>query len=113
MASKKKHPVDEKQFHGRIRGELYDQAEYWAERHGVSVNEYINMALELSIKFENQDYELPFMEAIRMQQLLDMQVTVLRQVEEIRDYVRMSNSNLMNVINGKNYLMDEESTWEQ
>ena len=101
-----KEKVMEYRANVRMTEELYNSINYWAEKKGVKVTDYIRDALLLQIKRDNKDYDLPSLEAHRLNQIIDSLEAVSANMSCLQDIVQSNFLNLMTVMNGTNYLMD-------
>lgn len=90
----------------RMTEDLYNSINYWAEKKGVKVTDYIRDALLLQIKRDNKDYDLPSLEVHRLNQIIDTLEMVSANMSCLQDIVQSNFVNLMTVVNGTNYLMD-------
>lgn len=97
----------------RMTEDLYNSINYWAEKKGVKVTDYIRDALLIQIKRDNKDYDLPSLEAHRLNQIIDTLEMVSANMSCLQDIVQSNFVNLMTVMNGTNYLMDKgrEDLW--
>lgn len=90
----------------RMTEDLYNSINYWAEKKGVKVTDYIRDALLLQIKRDNKDYDLPSLEAHRLNQIIDTLEIVSANMSCLQDIIQSNFGNLMTVMNGTNYLAD-------
>ena len=90
----------------RMSEELYNSINYWAQKKGVKVTDYIRDALLLQIKRDNKDYDLPSLEAHRLNQIIDSLELVSANMSCLQDIVQSNFGNLLAVVSGTNYLMD-------
>ena len=90
----------------RMTEDLYNSINYWAEKKGVKVTDYIRDALLLQIKRDNKDYDLQSLEAHRLNQIIDTLEAVSANMSCLQDIVQSNFVNLMAVVHGTNYLMD-------
>lgn len=72
----------------------------------MKVTDYIRDALLLQIKRDNKDYDLPSLEAHRLNQIIDTLEMVSANMSCLQDIVQSNFVNLMTVMDGANYLMD-------
>lgn len=85
----------------------YQRIEYWAKRREMSINDYVRYALDLAIKRENKDYDLPSLEAARLNQLVDSMNVLAFNVANLEHIVSSSMSSLLSLSRGENYLEDD------
>jgi hypothetical protein len=90
-----------------VSAELYDQMLFWADKKGISINQYLYDALEQAIAWENQDYPLPTIEASRLTQLVDIVAGLRADVENVNHVVSDGFRSLTTLTKGDNYLLDQ------
>lgn len=90
-----------------VSNELYEQMSFWANKRGISINQYLYDALEQKIAWENQDYPLPTIEANRLAQLVDIVAGLKADVENVNQVVNAGFNSLITLTKGDNYLLDE------
>ena len=56
--------------------DTYKNICYWAEKHGISINQYLIEAIDMKIAYENRDYPLSTLEQARLNQLIDGQAVL-------------------------------------
>lgn len=87
---------------------LFARVGYWADKHGVSMNEYILEAIKKAIAWENQDYPLPTLEQARLNQLIDQMAILSSNAKSLESMVQSGFNSLLGLARGDNYLLDEE-----
>lgn len=92
----------------RVHPDTKERAAYWASRAGVSVNEYMVMAVEEKISRENGDYDLPTLEIARLGQLIDQMSSLARNVSNLQIVTQTGFDGLLGLTKGDNYLLDDE-----
>ena len=90
-----------------IPNEMHEQLTYWANKKGISINQYLYDALEHAIAWENQDYPLPTIEAARLAQLVDIVGGLKADISNIHKVVDSGFNSLLTLTKGDNYLLDE------
>jgi uncharacterized protein (DUF1778 family) len=86
-----------------------DKLRYWADKRGVSMNEYLLQALARQIAWENEDYPLPTLEQARLNQLIDEMKALTTQNRNLEHVVTAGFESLLLLTRGDSYLMDDES----
>ena len=86
----------------------YERLVYWANKNNMSVNEYIKEAIELAIRHENKDYDLPALEIQRLNQLVDNIAVLSSNVKSIEEVVIHGFDSLLGLTKGDNYLLERE-----
>lgn len=92
----------------RVNKDLKARAEYWADKHDISVNEYIAEALDDRIRRENFDYDLPTLEIARLNQVVDEMKANATNLANLEQVVTRGFDSLLGLVRGSNYLLDEE-----
>lgn len=96
----------------RVRATLSDETfqrlQYWAKKKECSINEYLQDAVELAIKFENRDYDLPILEIARLNQLVDSMTVLSSNIKSIENVVVSGFDSLLGLTKGNNYLLESE-----
>lgn len=92
----------------RLHPDTKERVNYWAEKHGVSANEYMAEAVEAAIRRENGDYDLPTLETQRLNQLIDQQAALETSVNNLQTIAVNGFDSLMGLTRGDSYLLDEE-----
>lgn len=83
--------------------------EYWADKDGISVNEFIIEAVNHYIAFRNGDYQLQTLEQQRLNQLTDMIAGLAQNVNSLSSIIVSSMGSITKLAQGSNYLLDEDS----
>ena len=65
------HEAERRRVALRLHPDLHERVKYWADKEGVSINEWIMSAIEGQIARANGDYDLPTAEIARLNQLVD------------------------------------------
>lgn len=81
---------------------------YWAKRHGCSINAYFHDAILLAIQRENRDYDLPVLEAQRLNQVIDALKVLSENVGSLEGVVVSGFDSLLGLTRGDNYLLEPE-----
>ena len=89
-----------------ITNDEYERLKYWADSHGLSVNEYLREAIELAIRRENQDYDLPTLEIARLNQLVHNMTALSTNVHNLESVVVSGFDSLLSITRGDNYLLE-------
>lgn len=92
-----------------VNSDDYERIKYWAERKDMSINDYVRYALDVAIKRENKDYDLPSLEAARLNQLVDTITTLSANVAGLEHIVTTGFDSLLSLTRGENYLNRADS----
>lgn len=91
-----------------LESDDYERLCYWADKKGISINEYLLEAIKLSIRHENKDYDLPSMEINRLNQLIDIITVLSSDVHSLEQVTISGFDSLLGLTRGDNYLLEEE-----
>ena len=86
----------------------YERLCYWAEKNGVSINQYLNEAIDMKIAYDNRDYPLTTLEQARLNQLIDSQAVLSANVKSLEDVVVSMADSLIGLTKGDNYLLQHQ-----
>jgi len=93
----------------RVHPDVHERSKYWAQRHGLSANEYMALAVEEKIARENGDYDLPALEIQRLNQLIDQMAAMSSNVQNLEIVVVSGFDSLLGLTRGDSfYLLDED-----
>ena len=93
----------------RIEEDDFQKMSYWASKKEMSLSEYIKAALDLKIRWDNQDYDLPPLEIQRLNQLIDV-ITLLSENQKSLESVVISRFDaLLALTQGDTYLLDGDA----
>lgn len=81
---------------------------YWAEKHDLSVSEYVHDAVLLAIAHENGDYDIPDILVQRLNQVINNQESLNSNMNAVAEMVESSMDSLLSLTRGDNYLLDDE-----
>lgn len=88
--------------------EEFEILKFWAEKRGLTVNDYLRSAIELSIRRENKDYDLAPLEVQRLNQLIDVINVLSSNVRSLESVTVSGFESLIGLTRGDNYLLEEE-----
>lgn len=91
-----------------IKQETYERLCYWAQKKNVTINTYLNDAIEFMIAFENRDYPLVTLEQARLNQLIDVVTILSANVKSLESSTQSSLESLTGLVRGDNYLLEHE-----
>lgn len=96
----------------RLSEKDYDRLSYWAEHAGVSMNEFVPMILDRWVDIENGNYELPTLEAARLNQLIDTVLGMSKNMQSLETVVINGFDSLLQLTKGDNYLLAHQEDGE-
>lgn len=99
---------DTKRVTATVTADTFERLQYWADRKGISINQYLNEALDRAIAYENQDYDLPTLEQARLNQLIDHMAVLSSNVNSLEKVIVSGFDSLLGLTRGDNYLLDHE-----
>ena len=88
--------------------ETYNRLCYWAEKNGISINQYLNEAIDMKIAYENKDYPLSTLEVARLDQLIDGQAVMSSNMKSLEAVVTSMADSLLGLVKGDNYLLEHQ-----
>lgn len=92
----------------RLSQKDFERLEYWAQKKGRSINEFIVVLLDQYVDIQNGSYELPTLEIARLNQLIESQQVLSRNVASLESIVVNGFDSLLSLTRGDNYLLDAE-----
>lgn len=91
-----------------VNEDTYQRLMYWADKKGISINQYLNEAIDMAIAYENRDYPLPTLEQARLNQLIDSIAAMGSNMKSLEGIVTSGFDSLLKLVNGDSYLLDHE-----
>ena len=91
-----------------VDADTYERMCYWADSKGISINQFLNEALERAIAWENKDYPLPTLEQARLNQLIDVVTSLSSNVRSLESITVSGFDSLLGMTRGDNYLLKPE-----
>lgn len=99
----------DKRITATIDANVYDKLQYIADKKGVSLSDILRDAIDLKIRYENEDYyPLAKLEAERINQLVDHISILSSNIKNLENLTIEGFSSLINITRGDNYLFEEE-----
>ena len=92
----------------RLSEDDYERVKYWATQKQCSVNEYVQDALVTQIKRENYDYDIPDVQIARLNQLIDVVLSLSSNVKSLEQVTTSGFDSLLGLTRGDNYLLEHE-----
>lgn len=89
-----------------VTEDLLEQMKYYANKKNISINQFLNDAIEMAIAWENKDYPLPTLEQARLNQLIDQMAAMSANVHSLENVVTSGFDSLLGLTRGDNYLLD-------
>ena len=99
----------DKRITATVDADLYDKCMYIAEKKNISISDFLREAIDLKIRYENEDYyPLAKLEAERINQLVDHISILSSNIKNLENLTIEGFSSLINITKGDNYLYEEE-----
>lgn len=92
----------------RLHPDTVERVKYWSRKHNLTENEYLVEAIEEKIARENGDYDLPTLELLRLNQLVDETKALSTNVASLEGVLVNGLDSLLQLARGDSYLFDEE-----
>lgn len=92
----------------RMPSDVADKLRYYSDKHGISMNEYVLEAFARAIAWENQDYPLPTLEQLRLNQLVDETRSLVTRIQNLEHVTVNGFDSLLGLSRGDSYLLDPE-----
>ena len=110
--SVKKNPDLRERVTLRMTKDEKDKLEYWANKAGYSINEFVLRLLERWVDIENGNYQLPTLEVQRLNQLIESQTVMSRNMQALEQVVINGFDSLLSLTRGDNYLLEQTDDGE-
>lgn len=91
-----------------VTDDTFERLQYWAAKKDISINQYLNDAIDMAIAFENRDYPLPTLEQARLNQLIDVVAVLSSNIKSLETTTLSSLESLTGLARGDNYLLNHE-----
>lgn len=88
--------------------DTFQRLQYWSDKKGISINQYLNDAIDQAIAYENQDYPLPTLEQARLNQLIDVVAELSSNQKSLEGVIVSGFDSLLNLTRGDNFLLEHE-----
>lgn len=96
----------------RLPAPEFEKLCYWAEHEGYSINEFIQVMLDRYVDIANGNYQLPTLEARRLNQLIEAQTVMAKNLQSLESVVVSGFDSLLGLTRGDNYLFEQSSEGE-
>ena len=91
-----------------IDEETYATLEYWSKKRGISMNEYIRLAVDNQIKFENKDFDIPDIMIVRLNQIQGLLRDLESSNNNLNQTIIKGFDSLIGLTRGGNYLIEND-----
>jgi hypothetical protein len=96
----------------RMPREVHEKLKYWADKKEYSVNDFVPMLVDYYAAIQYGDYELPSLEAQRVNQLIELVGVLHKDVQALQGLIIDGFNNLLKLTHGDNYLLEAQETGE-
>lgn len=97
----------------RLNDSDFEKLSFWAKKEGYSINEFIPVILDRYVSIANGDYQLPTLEAHRMNQLIEQMAVMSRNMQALESVVTSGFDSLLLLTRGDNYLLEQSDAEEE
>lgn len=108
MAKQQQKKMDTHRLTLRLTDTDYERLSYWADKQGVSINEFVPMVVDRWIAIENGNYNLPTLEQARLNQLIDVVLGMSNNMQSLESVVINGFDSLLKLTKGDNYLLEHQ-----
>lgn len=91
-----------------VTKDTLEQMKYYANKKNISINQFLNDAIDTAIAWENKDYPLPTLEQARLNQLIDQIAVLSSNMHSLENVVTTGFDSLLGLTRGDNYLLEHE-----
>lgn len=92
----------------RLTEEDFDKLSYWAKKADMSIQDFVPEILSQYVDIANGNFELPTLEAKRVNQMVEQIAVLSKNVKALEDIVVHGFDSLLGLTRGDNYLLEEE-----
>lgn len=92
----------------RVSDAEYATIQFWSSKIGISENDFVREAIALKIRHANGDYDLPTAEIQRLNQLVELIMSLNSNVSNLEQVTVSGFNSLISLTRGDNYLMDDD-----
>lgn len=85
-----------------------ERIKYFADKRGMSMNDYVRYALDIAMRREVKDYDLPTLEAARLNQLVDAMSALSFNVANLEHVIVSYFDSFLRLTRGENYLTNDD-----
>jgi hypothetical protein len=93
----------------RLHPDTVQRVQYWSAKRELTEQEFYEQAVEEKIARMNGDYDLPTLEILRLNQLVDEMKTLSTNVANLERVSTTGFDSLLGLTRGDSYLLDDEN----
>lgn len=105
-------PTNKPRISVTVDEKLFKDAQYWADKKGMSMSEYLTDALIKQIQHETSDFDVPNLALQRLNQLIETTEVLSSDIESLENMTTKGFNSLIGLTRGNNYLLSQEDTGE-
>lgn len=98
--------IETKRVTATVTSDTFARLQYWSDKKGISINQFLNEAIDKAIAYENQDYPLPTFEQARLNQLIDQMAAMSSNMRSLENVITSGFDSLLGLTRGDNYLLE-------
>ena len=106
-------PTKKSRITATINDATKARLEYWAEKHNMTINEYIAYAIDIAIAHDSKDFKIPDITVARLNQLIDSQMMLVEAFNNMENIVTNGLESIISLTRGDNYLDDSDSETDE
>lgn len=95
-------------FTASVDAETVEQVKYWARKNGISINDFLREAISHYIAYQNKDYDLPTLEAQRLNQIVDGMAVLSSNVSSLETTMMSALNSLISLTRGDSVYLDDD-----
>lgn len=98
----------EHRFTAMVDSNTYERVKYWSDKRGLSINDYVRLAVDNQIKYENRDFDVPDILITRLNQMQGLLKDLESSNDNLNQTVIKGFDSLIGLTRGENYLLEDE-----
>lgn len=98
----------EHRFTAMVDPDTYERVKYWSDKRGLSINDYVRLAVDNQIKYENRDFDVPDILITRLNQMQGLLKDLESSNDNLNQTVIKGFDSLIGLTRGENYLLEDE-----
>jgi hypothetical protein len=99
---------DSKRVTATVDAKTFERIQFWADSKNISINQFLNDAIDLAINYENKNYPMTTLEQARLAQLVDGMASLSSNVKSLEKVVTSGFESLLGLTRGDNYLLEHD-----
>ena len=91
-----------------VSDRTFERLTFWAESKGISINQFLNDAIDLAIDFENRRFPMSTMEMARMDEMIDALNSLSSNQRSLENMIQSFLNMMIRMTRGDNYLLNDQ-----